>query len=163
MLHLRRRICTPPPLVAHMDRISSTSAELRYFHLHSGTICRPLRQAMLSRIAVMRFQGLFTAQKSIISPSVDAAGGFFLPVPPHQLFPSGGFIRPSKLYGPRRNPEALFFGLSHAWAFSPFATRCGWETDTDAPLYSPADFFRRLSLETLPARPDIYRCIPIWR
>jgi hypothetical protein len=29
-------------------------------------------------------------QKSGIVPAVDAYGGF-LPVPPHQLFPSGGF------------------------------------------------------------------------
>jgi hypothetical protein len=35
---------------------------------------------------------LLAAQKSIISHSVDAHGGFFLPVPPHQLFPSGGFL-----------------------------------------------------------------------
>jgi hypothetical protein len=39
----------------------------------------------------MHKKALFTAQKTTISHTADAHGGFFLPVPPQQLFPSGGF------------------------------------------------------------------------
>jgi hypothetical protein len=39
----------------------------------------------------MHKKPLFTAQKTTISHTADAHGGFFLPVPPQQLFPSGGF------------------------------------------------------------------------
>ncbi len=43
------------------------------------------------RMPDMHKKALFTAQKTTISHTADAHGGFFLPVPPQQLFPSGGF------------------------------------------------------------------------
>jgi hypothetical protein len=55
----------------------------------------------------MHKKALFTAQKTTISHTADAHGGFFLPVPPQQLFPSGGFNL-HNLKGPGF-PVALFF------------------------------------------------------
>jgi hypothetical protein len=43
-------------------------------------------------MAALHKNALFHAQKTIISHTADAHGGFFLPVPPQQLFPSGGFL-----------------------------------------------------------------------
>jgi hypothetical protein len=59
-------------------------------------------------MAALHKNVLFAAQKTTISHTADAHGGFFLPVPPQQLFPSGGFLT-FTLKGPWSDPVALFF------------------------------------------------------
>jgi hypothetical protein len=59
-------------------------------------------------MAGMHIESLMYAQKTIISHAADAFWWFFLPVPPHQLFPSGGFITFKTIKGPSSSCGPLF-------------------------------------------------------
>ncbi|QRM56244.1 hypothetical protein F3Y30_18150 [Sinorhizobium sp. BG8] len=48
------------------------------------------------------------AQKTSIPHPADASGGFFLPVPPQQLFPSGGLFTFKTIKGPSLSCGPLF-------------------------------------------------------